>query len=102
LPAFFFKLLNFASESRLGVNSPGGDIDTLCLCCRHIERDDFFGELFQLLQALPEVKDITVSFLTNFKTILYHIIFTYDASPIDWINWIHFFFSLFRMRSFRL
>eukprot|EP00029_Vermamoeba_vermiformis_P008840 TRINITY_DN4243_c0_g1_i1.p1 TRINITY_DN4243_c0_g1~~TRINITY_DN4243_c0_g1_i1.p1 ORF type:complete len:675 (+),score=133.96 TRINITY_DN4243_c0_g1_i1:164-2188(+) len=52
------KIFTFGSY-RLGVNSPGGDIDTLCLCCRHIERDDFFGELFQLLTALPEVKDIT-------------------------------------------
>jgi poly(A) polymerase len=59
LRIFCSNWLNFKSESRLGVNSPGGDIDTLCLCCRHIERDDFFGELFQLLQALPEVKDIT-------------------------------------------
>lgn len=48
------KVCTFGSF-RLGVNSQGGDIDTLCIAPRHIERADFFSSFAELLKRQPEV-----------------------------------------------
>uniref|UniRef100_A0A6B2KYP3 polynucleotide adenylyltransferase n=1 Tax=Arcella intermedia TaxID=1963864 RepID=A0A6B2KYP3_9EUKA len=48
------RILTFGSY-RLGVNSPGSDMDTLCLVPRHIDRKDFFDSLGSILKAHPEV-----------------------------------------------
>jgi poly(A) polymerase len=53
------KLCTFGSY-RLGVHNPGSDIDALCICPRHIDRnEDFFGPLKQILAANPEVTELT-------------------------------------------
>ena len=52
------KLFEFGSY-RLGVHSPGTDIDALCLAPRHIDRDeDFFGELPNILRKTPGVEKL--------------------------------------------
>ena len=54
------KVCTFGSF-RLGVNSQGGDIDTLCIAPRHIERVDFFTSFAELLKKQPEVQKFTVN-----------------------------------------
>lgn len=53
------KVCTFGSF-RLGVNSQGGDIDTLCIAPRHIERADFFSSFAELLKRQPEVTKLMV------------------------------------------
>lgn len=53
------KVCTFGSF-RLGVNSQGGDIDTLCIAPRHIERNDFFTSFADLLKKQSEVKKLMV------------------------------------------
>lgn len=53
------KVCTFGSF-RLGVNSQGGDIDTLCIAPRHIDRYDFFTSFAELLRKQPEVKKLLV------------------------------------------
>ena len=58
------KVCTFGSF-RLGVNSQGGDIDTLCIAPRHIERIDFFTSFAELLKKQPEVKKLMVNKYKN-------------------------------------
>ena len=53
------KVCTFGSF-RLGVNSQGGDIDTLCIAPRHIDRMDFFTSFAEILKRQPEVKKLMV------------------------------------------
>jgi poly(A) polymerase len=53
------KVCTFGSF-RLGVNSQGGDIDTLCIAPRHIDRSDFFSSFAELLKRQPEVTKFMV------------------------------------------
>lgn len=53
------KVCTFGSF-RLGVNSQGGDIDTLCIAPRHIEREDFFTSFADVLERQPEVTKFMV------------------------------------------
>ena len=53
------KVCTFGSF-RLGVNSQGGDIDTLCIAPRHIDRYDFFTSFAELLKKQPEIKKLMV------------------------------------------
>jgi poly(A) polymerase len=53
------KVCTFGSF-RLGVNSKGGDIDTLCIAPRHIERVDFFTSFAELLKKQPEIQKFMV------------------------------------------
>lgn len=50
----------------LGVHGPGSDIDTICVCPRHIYREHFFGEFQDMLRAWPAVTEISVSSLQTF------------------------------------
>ena len=52
------KIFTFGSY-RLGVHSSGADIDTLCVGPRHVDRHDFFNELYTMLKNHPEVTEIT-------------------------------------------
>jgi len=51
------KIFTFGSY-RLGVNSRGGDIDSLCVAPRHMERADFFSCFLDILKACPEVEEL--------------------------------------------
>jgi len=57
------KLLAHAeveADDRLGVHGPGSDIDTICVCPRHIYKEHFFGEFQQMLREWPAVTEISV------------------------------------------
>jgi len=47
---------------RLGVHQKGADIDTLILSPKHIDREDFFTDFYEMLLKSPEVSKLTVSF----------------------------------------
>ncbi|XP_077993622.1 poly(A) polymerase beta-like [Glandiceps talaboti] len=51
------KIYTFGSY-RLGVHTKGGDIDTLCVAPRHVDRTDFFSSFLDLLKQQPEAKDL--------------------------------------------
>lgn len=48
------------TRRRLGVHGPGSDIDTICVCPRHIHREHFFNEFQQMLREWPAVTEISV------------------------------------------
>eukprot|EP00931_Biecheleriopsis_adriatica_P055391 TRINITY_DN32741_c0_g1_i1.p1 TRINITY_DN32741_c0_g1~~TRINITY_DN32741_c0_g1_i1.p1 ORF type:complete len:686 (-),score=149.02 TRINITY_DN32741_c0_g1_i1:41-1867(-) len=52
------KIFTFGSY-RLGLISPGSDIDALCVAPRHITRESFFQVLVPKLQEHPDVVDLT-------------------------------------------
>jgi len=45
---------------RLGVHGPGSDIDTICVCPRHVYKEHFFGEFKEMLREWPAVTEISV------------------------------------------
>ncbi|KIR69207.1 poly(A) polymerase [Cryptococcus bacillisporus CA1873] len=58
---------------RLGVHGPGSDIDTICVCPRHIYREHFFGEFQDMLRAWPAVTEISAvesAFVPVMKTVI--------------------------------
>ncbi|KAK1921134.1 putative polynucleotide adenylyltransferase [Papiliotrema laurentii] len=58
---------------RLGVHGPGSDIDTICVCPRHIYREHFFGEFKQMLKDWPAVTEISAvesAFVPVMKTVI--------------------------------
>eukprot|EP00930_Biecheleria_cincta_P083644 TRINITY_DN73178_c0_g1_i1.p1 TRINITY_DN73178_c0_g1~~TRINITY_DN73178_c0_g1_i1.p1 ORF type:complete len:640 (+),score=86.99 TRINITY_DN73178_c0_g1_i1:29-1948(+) len=52
------KIFTFGSY-RLGLISPGSDIDALCVAPKHITRDAFFQVLVPKLEEHPDVSDLT-------------------------------------------
>ncbi|TXT12394.1 uncharacterized protein COLE_02804 [Cutaneotrichosporon oleaginosum] len=58
---------------RLGVHGPGSDIDTICVCPRHIYREHFFNEFQQMLREWPAVTEISAvptAFVPVMKTVI--------------------------------
>lgn len=52
------KIFTFGSH-RLGLVSPGSDIDALCVAPRHISRDAFFQVLVSKLREHPDVEELS-------------------------------------------
>jgi poly(A) polymerase Pap1 len=40
-------------------SSAAADIDTLCVCPRHITRPDFFTDLYELLKNEPDISELS-------------------------------------------
>ncbi|KAJ3329356.1 polynucleotide adenylyltransferase [Blyttiomyces sp. JEL0837] len=74
------KIFTFGSY-RLGVHGRGSDIDTLCVTPKHVQREDFFNEMFALLKARPEVTDVS-SVTDAYVPVLK---FEFSGIPIDLI-----------------
>ncbi|ORX35170.1 putative polynucleotide adenylyltransferase [Kockovaella imperatae] len=58
---------------RLGVHGPGSDIDTICVCPRHVYKEHFFGEFKQMLRDWPAVTEISAvesAFVPVMKTVI--------------------------------
>ncbi|WWD22616.1 hypothetical protein CI109_107109 [Kwoniella shandongensis] len=58
---------------RLGVHGPGSDIDTICVCPRHVYKEHFFGEFQDMLRAWPAVTEISAvpsAFVPVMKTVI--------------------------------
>eukprot|EP01126_Amoeba_proteus_P024068 TRINITY_DN2419_c0_g1_i9.p1 TRINITY_DN2419_c0_g1~~TRINITY_DN2419_c0_g1_i9.p1 ORF type:complete len:218 (+),score=24.57 TRINITY_DN2419_c0_g1_i9:68-721(+) len=93
------KLFTFGSY-RLGVHGPGADIDTLCVFPSQLERSDFFTTLFEKLNAMEEVTELTP--VESAKVPVMKMI--YSGIPIDLtcgssgINAEYFFFFFFFFR----
>jgi poly(A) polymerase len=55
------------------VHGPGSDIDTICVCPRHVYREHFFGEFRKMLEDWPAVTEISAvesAFVPVMKTVI--------------------------------
>lgn len=68
------KVCTFGSF-RLGVNSQGGDIDTLCIAPRHIDRADFFSSFAEIMRKQPEIQKFMVNSKISFIKAIFWILY---------------------------
>ena len=55
------------------MHGPGSDIDTICVCPRHVHREDFFGTFRKMLEDWPAVTEISAvenAFVPVMKTVI--------------------------------
>ncbi len=90
------KVCTFGSF-RLGVNSKGADIDTLCIAPRHIERIDFFTSFADLLKKQPETEKLMVKFPHYLAIIL--VVVVEVSSTVSSSTPVYFIDDLFLMRK---
>lgn len=50
---------------RLGVHSPGSDLDTLCVIPKHVSREDFFSTFETMLRETEGVTEVAVCTFSN-------------------------------------
>lgn len=75
------RLFTFGSH-RLGVNSRGGDIDTLVLCPIYVDRDvHFFEQLFSILQKEPHIEELVK--VNDPKVLVPVITMNFHQIPVD-------------------
>lgn len=75
------RIFTFGSH-RLGVNSRGGDIDTVVLCPIYVDRDvHFFDQLFTLLEQ--EIHAAELIKVNDSKVLVPLIMMTFRGIPVD-------------------
>ncbi|KAI9481721.1 MAG: Poly(A) polymerase central domain-containing protein [Benjaminiella poitrasii] len=74
------KIFTYGSY-RLGVHGAGADIDTLCVFPKHVERDQFFTIMYEMLKKRPEVTEIAAVPDAYVPVIKMH----FSGIPIDFI-----------------
>ena len=83
-----YKLFTYGSF-RLGVHSPGSDIDTLCVAPRNVTRQDFFVDLKEMLEKDPDITELSVSNffnLTENSETCYYIGISVEYSSLRKLN----------------
>ncbi|KAI7869353.1 Poly(A) polymerase central domain-containing protein [Spinellus fusiger] len=74
------KIFTFGSY-RLGVHGAGADIDTLCVVPKHVEREQFFTIMYEMLKERSEVTEITAVPDAYVPLIKLH----FSGIPIDFV-----------------
>ncbi|EIE77401.1 hypothetical protein RO3G_02105 [Rhizopus delemar RA 99-880] len=74
------KIFTFGSY-QLGVHGAGADIDTLCVFPQHVTREHFFSIMFNMLNELPEVTELTSVVEAYVPVIRMH----FSGIPIDFV-----------------
>ncbi|KAJ3067060.1 polynucleotide adenylyltransferase [Podochytrium sp. JEL0797] len=70
------KIFTFGSY-RLGVHGKASDIDTLCVAPKHVQREDFFTDMLDMLRERPEVTALAS------VTDAYVPVITFEFSGVD-------------------
>ncbi|CEG69409.1 Putative Poly(A) polymerase [Rhizopus microsporus] len=74
------KIFTFGSY-QLGVHGADADIDTLCVFPQHVTRDHFFTIMYDMLNQIPEVSELTAVVEAYVPVIKMH----FEGIPIDFV-----------------